>query len=179
MWRVLTWYVRTAYAALIVLNPRHPKLPFDPPDSDCQPLAFSNFNQALAWYKTEQKNVLALVRSADIGIMGLLRIADVHVGLSDYVVGQSNDPNDPSKEYLNEFVEYFTEHNNQMFEYLNEIGKGLNKDGDTLYRAGQVRKAHLLWREAHNLLDGLGSLDASRVRARLDVFDSDNPDQHP
>jgi tetratricopeptide (TPR) repeat protein len=67
--RLLTWYLRTADAAGQHLAPptrRRP--PLGPPPPCCEPLPFTGYQQALAWYDAEHANLVAGIRlAADIG----------------------------------------------------------------------------------------------------------------
>jgi tetratricopeptide (TPR) repeat protein len=58
--RLLTWYLHTAEAACLRIEPRQP-IQLDPPPSYCEPLAFSSYEQSLAWCDAEHPNLVAAV----------------------------------------------------------------------------------------------------------------------
>ena len=62
--RMLIWYLHTAVAAdqMIVPGRRHPPLGTPPPG--CEPLSFTDYEQALAWCDTEHANLTAATRLA-------------------------------------------------------------------------------------------------------------------
>jgi DNA-binding SARP family transcriptional activator len=63
--RMLMWYLRTADHAdgLLVPGRRHP--PAGPAPLGCEPLMHASYEQALAWCRAEQANLVAAVRLAD------------------------------------------------------------------------------------------------------------------
>lgn len=64
--RVLNWYLYSAIAATIQVNPpmRIRDADLAPVDSDTVPMSFSDYHQALAWYDAERLNLMAAVHAA-------------------------------------------------------------------------------------------------------------------
>ena len=62
--RILDWYVHTADAAASVVAPYRERVPLDPPEPGCEPLAFADAAQALAWCEDERANLVAATRQA-------------------------------------------------------------------------------------------------------------------
>jgi DNA-binding SARP family transcriptional activator len=64
MRRVLSWYLHTAEAAASVVAPNRERVPLEPPEPGCHPLAFATAGQALAWCELERANLVAATRQA-------------------------------------------------------------------------------------------------------------------
>jgi DNA-binding SARP family transcriptional activator/tetratricopeptide (TPR) repeat protein len=64
MRRSLVWYLHTADAANHLLLPQRLRVPLDPPDAGCEPLAFTDYDTALQWCDTECANLVAATRQA-------------------------------------------------------------------------------------------------------------------
>jgi DNA-binding SARP family transcriptional activator len=62
--RVLDWYLRTADAAAGVVAPPRDRVPLDPAEPGCEPLAFATAEQALDWCEQERTNLVAATRQA-------------------------------------------------------------------------------------------------------------------
>ncbi|MGX7827257.1 ATP-binding protein [Actinokineospora sp. 24-640] len=62
--RVITWYVRSARAAVAVLCPLDREVLLDPPDAHVAPLVFTDNDAALRWYEMERANFVAATRAA-------------------------------------------------------------------------------------------------------------------
>jgi DNA-binding SARP family transcriptional activator len=62
--RLLDWYMRTADAAATVISPYRYDMPLDQGECDQPPLAFSDVDDALAWYDSARSNVIAAIRQA-------------------------------------------------------------------------------------------------------------------
>ncbi|WP_307842268.1 AfsR/SARP family transcriptional regulator [Streptomyces sp. RK75] len=62
--RVLTWYLHTADAASRFITPERPRAPLLPLPSDCRPLTFTTYDEALEWCSTERANLVAAINQA-------------------------------------------------------------------------------------------------------------------
>ena len=62
--RVLEWYLRTADAAAAVVAPYRDRVPLNPAEQGCEPLAFATAEQALDWCEQERTNLVAATRQA-------------------------------------------------------------------------------------------------------------------
>ncbi|MFD9890673.1 ATP-binding protein [Amycolatopsis sp. NPDC059027] len=71
--RVVTWYVRTARAAVAVICPLDRDVLVDPPPADVVPLSFADYGAAFRWYEEERANFVAATRAA--AEAGLHRLA--------------------------------------------------------------------------------------------------------
>jgi tetratricopeptide (TPR) repeat protein len=66
--RLLTWYLHTLDAADRILIPSRRHLALDPPPPHCEPVAFTGYEQSLAWCDTEHAALVAAVgRAAETG----------------------------------------------------------------------------------------------------------------
>ncbi|MDT0443803.1 ATP-binding protein [Streptomyces johnsoniae] len=68
--RVLDWYLHTADAAQIWLEPEEAHLSLDPLDGAVSPLSFSDYDAAANWSEHEHANLLAATRAAEAGGLG-------------------------------------------------------------------------------------------------------------
>lgn len=71
--RLLRWYARTAANAALAMNPRRRHPPFDSDVPQGEPLAFDDYDSALAWLDLEHANLVAATVLA--GSVGLPEIA--------------------------------------------------------------------------------------------------------
>jgi tetratricopeptide (TPR) repeat protein len=62
--RELMWYLHTADAADRVFAPRRRHVPLGPPGPDWRPLAFEQYDDAVAWCEAERPNLLAALDQA-------------------------------------------------------------------------------------------------------------------
>jgi tetratricopeptide (TPR) repeat protein/transcriptional regulator with XRE-family HTH domain len=62
--RLLRWYLHTAAAAALLINPRRTHVTLDPPEPGSEPLTFVSYEQALAWLDGEHANLVAAVSQA-------------------------------------------------------------------------------------------------------------------
>jgi tetratricopeptide (TPR) repeat protein len=70
--RILTWYLHTAEAARHVLVPHRGRLQLEPPEPSCEPLAFTDYAQALTWFDAEHSSLAEAIRlAAEIGEHGI------------------------------------------------------------------------------------------------------------
>ncbi|MFD7502273.1 BTAD domain-containing putative transcriptional regulator [Streptomyces sp. NPDC059850] len=70
--RLLSWYLHTAEAAYQVITPHRQPVPLEPLPPDCQPLAFTSYDQALDWCETERPGLVAAVhQAAAAGLPGI------------------------------------------------------------------------------------------------------------
>jgi transcriptional regulator with XRE-family HTH domain/tetratricopeptide (TPR) repeat protein len=62
--RMLSWYLRTAAAAAVLIDPHRTHIALGPPEPGTPPFALTSYAQALAWLDTEYANLVAAVGQA-------------------------------------------------------------------------------------------------------------------
>lgn len=63
--RVLDWYLHSADAAGVLINPAEARVPLDPPADEVPPPTFTDYEGALRWYEQEHRNLLTATRAAE------------------------------------------------------------------------------------------------------------------